>query len=298
VIWGASWSNTDYELLSYVLSKTSGPVYVQVGNLAEIPKLERFHPRIRCLKQMLAEWIRPENYQPKPVAERSRDILMLANWAPFKRHWHFFEVLSRMPADLKVTLIGQEESGRTRDNIRREARLFNVPQVLEIEQSIPPEQVAEIQCDSKVSAIFSRREGQCIALAESLCAGATIATLRDAHIGSTAYINEQTGQFLDRGREHRQLLDMVRNAEKFDPRGWALKHIAADISTPLLNNVFQEFEQQAGRPWTHDLLEFCMHPYPTLRHHPQREQMRPTIQALHQRYPQAFPADLLESSQS
>jgi glycosyltransferase involved in cell wall biosynthesis len=296
LIFGTSWSPTHYALLGYALSKMRGTVYIQPCNIKEIQKLELFHPRVRCLRQLGCEWISPANYRPKPIADRQVDLLKLANFAPFKRHFHFFRVLSQMSPDLRVTLIGQKEAGRTQDDILREARLFGAPQKITIHESIPPEQVAEIQANSRVATIFSMREGQCIAMVEALFAGASIAMLQGAHLAPTAYVNDRTGTLLQPGREARQLQQLIQNAGQYDPAAWARENISANLSNPRLNAAFRQFEEDAGRPWITDLQPFCYSPYPTLRHNPNRAQLQPAVDRLHQQYPRLFPGDLLETS--
>jgi len=108
IILSTSWSPTDYALLALALQSLPGTIFVQACNYSEIPWIEQFSPRLKCLPCIACDWINPACYQPKPFQDRRTDILMVANWAPFKRHWQLFDALSRMPRDLKITMIGQE----------------------------------------------------------------------------------------------------------------------------------------------------------------------------------------------
>ena len=107
LILSTSWSPADYAIIATGLTCWRGPLFIQACNYKEIPKLNEFHPRVHCLPTIACDWINPDLFQPKPHAQRQTDILMVANWEPFKRHWQLFDALRQLPRDLRITLIGQ-----------------------------------------------------------------------------------------------------------------------------------------------------------------------------------------------
>ncbi len=121
LVLSTSWSSTDYAALALALSRMSGTLFVQSCNHQEIATIEAFHPRLKCLPTLPCDWINPTLYAPKQSHERQTDIVMVANWGEFKRHWDLFRALSRMPTNLKIVLIGQREPGRSREFIQRMA---------------------------------------------------------------------------------------------------------------------------------------------------------------------------------
>jgi glycosyltransferase involved in cell wall biosynthesis len=183
MVLSSSSSPTNYGALAFALARLTGTLFVQLCNLDEADRIRRFDPRLRPLPMMPCDWLNPDFYHPKPMPERSRDLLMVSFFAPVKRHWEFFALLAKLPEDLRVTLVGQTDGVRNKEDMIRIARHMGVKQDLEIHQSIPIERVTEIQCDSKVSVIMSRREGCCVAAVESLFAGSALAMRADAHIG-------------------------------------------------------------------------------------------------------------------
>ena len=58
ILWGTSWSATDYLLLKTILSKTTGEVFVLPSHASEAEKLQAFHRRILCPPVLSAsDWV-------------------------------------------------------------------------------------------------------------------------------------------------------------------------------------------------------------------------------------------------
>jgi hypothetical protein len=296
LVFVASWSPTDYALLGSALLRLESPLFIQCANEAERGKLAGFHPGLVCLPGLACDWVDPAFYQPKPYRDRSIDLLMVANWGAFKRHWEFFSALRDLSADLRVVLIGQKEGGRDKESITGLAREIGVPQKLEFFESLTIEQVTDLQCDSRVSVILSRREGGCVAAVESLFAGCALAMRSDAIIGSSAHINPQTGRHLRPGRIAGDLGDLLAECEVLKPREWALDRIRNDLTLARINALVEEHALASGQPWTQDLAVPRWRPHPTLANEADRERLRPAYRELHERFPSLFGADLMDQS--
>lgn len=297
LVFSTSSSPTSYQMLALAVSSLEGTVFVMPCNHLDIPEIEALHPRLKCLPMLPCDWLEPSLFQPTPRNERDIDILMVANWHPVKRHWQFFEALSRMDPKLRIVMVGQQADQFDLGFVKHAARLFRAPQQIEFHESLPIEEVAALQCRSRTSAIFSRREGCCVAVTESLMADTPVALVADAHIGPKAYINRHTGVLIERGRQSGpQLEAFLRKADEFQPRAWAEKHLSAPVSTRKLAEILRENALAEGRPWTTGLLTPCWRAHPTLRHHPEGESLRSTYSALHHEHPELFPADLFDQS--
>jgi len=293
IIFSTSSSPSSYALLGLALASLKGTVFVMACNFSEISDIEAIHPRLKCLPMLPCDWLEPSLFKPRPFAERDVDILMVAGWAPVKRQWQFFEALKNMPAELRIVMIGQAEGRYDIDHARRSAKLFGAKQKIEFHQSLTIDEVAEYQSRSKISLIFSRREGCCVAVTESFLADTPVGLIKDAHIGPKSYINPETGVLLDRKADlSAQLLDFLDKAETFEARSWAIDNISTQSSTAKL----EEWLKKDGRPWTSKLLQPCWRAHPTLNYNEAKESMRPSYDDLHRRYPEVFPADLIDSS--
>ncbi len=294
IIFSTSWSPTDYALLALALRSLNGTIFVQACNYDEIPWIEEFSPRLKCLPCIACDWINPDCYQPKPYAQRQIDILMVANWAPFKRHWQFFDALRRMPRSLRITMIGQEEGGHTLSMLRDQAALFGVKQDISFVENITIDDVTRYQCDSKVSLILSRREGCCVAAVESLFANSPLGMMHDAHVGPKAYINKDTGVLLTRDRMDMQLQRFLDSAGSFRARAWAIENISCAKSIAKVNAFLPSHAEQSGTPWTADLKMPYWRPYPIFLNPRDRDEMRPAYKDLCEHFPEVFGPDLLE----
>jgi len=287
-IFSTSWSPTDYAALAFILAKSRGPVFVQPCNFRESGKLSEFDPRIAVLDSLPCDWINPDGYPPHE-GSRPIDFLMVANWGEFKRHWDFFLALRKLPADLRVVLVGQKEGGRDAEFIRRLAAEIGVPQRLEIHQSLPIDEVAALQSQAKVSLIFSRREGCCVAAVESLFAGCALGMRADAHVGPLDYINERTGLRLRPGHLAEDLQKLLEISSNLEPAAWAREHVSCFITHEKLNRQLIASAQDRGLPWTRDLAIPHWRPYPCYLRAADAEAMRPVYEDLHSRFPAVFP---------
>jgi len=295
-VFSASWSPTDYAVLGLAVASLPGTLFVQSCNYAERQLIRAFHPRLQCLETLPCDWISPESHLPKPLGERSIDLLMVANWGRFKRHWEFFEVLSQLPANLKVVLVGQPAEGRDSEFIRQLAQVKGVRQQLTIHECLPIQEVAALQADARVSVIMSRREGCCVAAVESLMAGCALAMRDDAHVGPATYIHAQTGARLRPGHLAEDLQNLLQRTHEIQSREWCLQNACGERSWLKLNQLMRDHESANVRSWTQDIAVPCWRPHPTFRHAEEQQRLRPVYQELHQRFPQVFAEDLWENS--
>ena len=284
------------KLLALAAHMATDTVFVQACNPRDVPVIEAWHPRLQCLPTMPCDWLNADLFKPKPAAERTRDITMVSFWGEVKRHWEFFEALARLPADLKITLIGQRDGQRTRETMLGLARAAGVPQQLEILESIPVQQVYDILADSKVSVIMSLREGCCVAAVESLFAGCALAMRADAHVGPLDYIHAETGARLRPGHTAEDLLALLARAAELRPADWAVQHLSGTQSHQRVNTLLREHARSRGRPWTQDLALPQWRPHPTFVHPQEQQALRPAYAELHRRFPAVFPADLWSES--
>lgn len=253
----ASWSPTDYAAFANLAGLSEDPIFVGVANPADMEAYRVLNPVVHPVPLMASDWIDPRDYVPRAHDQREIDILMVANWSRFKRHWLLFEALRDMPRDLRVVLVGRNAPGRTEREIREEAKAFGAPQDIEYLTNIPIEYVTALQCDARVSLIFSHREGSCVAVAESLFADTPVAMMADGHVGAKSYINPKTGVLLRGERLALQLSSFLERSGSFGPREWAVKNISCFHSTARLNGILRDYSAEAGLPWTTEIVPFC-----------------------------------------
>jgi glycosyltransferase involved in cell wall biosynthesis len=284
LVGATSWSPPDYAVFGNFAGLSDDPIFMGISHATDIDAYRVMRPVIEPVPLMACDWTNPDFYSPKPQNERTIDILMVANWLPFKRHWLLFQALRRMRRDLRVVLVGFAAPGRTEDDVRAEARAFGVRQEIELLSKRNIDQVSALQCDARLSIVCSRREGSCVAPAESLFADTPIALMEDAHIGVTAHVNAQTGMLLAPARMGYQIAEMLEERERFSPRAWAIEHISCHSSSTRLNAQLRDHELSSGRPWTQDIAPLCWRYVPSYVNAADRRRLGSDVEELRERH--------------
>ena len=245
-----------------------GPLPCTISNLQDLEIFPRLHPSYRPARLFASSWVNAELYEPRAHSDRDIDLLMIANFGRYKRHHVLFRALGRIPRDQRpnVVLVGQPHGNRTADVLLREMDDYGVRDSITLRSRISDAEVLEILCRSKVAVITSLREGSCVAVVESMMADTPLGLLREAHIGSSAFLNEHTGRWLDPDRLDQELLRFIADARTFSPRTWLLDHgVHCTNSTRVLNSHLKALAESEGRPWTEDCAEHHWRPDPLLR---------------------------------
>ncbi len=247
LVGASSWSPPDYASFANLSGLSSDPMFIGISNVVDVQTYRMFEPHIRALPLLASDWIKPENFSPRPYRDREIDIIMVANWLQFKRHWLLFQALRDMDPKLRVLLIGRNGDGRTEREIRAEARAFGVKQDLELVTDVPIADVIAHQCNAKVSALFSGREGSCVAVTECFFADTPVVMMHDAHVGSKAYINARTGMLASPHTAASALTRMLERPEELAPRAWAIENISCYRSSEKLNAILRDYCRQLGQ---------------------------------------------------
>src|SRR5690606_8225835 len=140
------------------------------------------------------------------------------------------------------------------------------------------------QCDARLSIAFSKREGACISVAESMFADSPVAMMHDAHMGSRTYVNDQTGRFVRRRGLARTLSEMIERSGEYSAREWALANISAPRTSLRLNEILEQAAVRAGRPWTTDIVPLCRRYVPRYLYDQDRARMQAGVKRLQLRH--------------
>jgi glycosyltransferase involved in cell wall biosynthesis len=273
LVCASSWSPPDFPAHWALARIGPGPVWMQISNPSDMQLYRQFDHRIEPVPIMASDWINPDFYRPRPHERREIDLLMVAGWSHVKRHWLLFRALRRMRRNLRVVLIGQDADGRTAEDVYRQARAFGVAGRIELLSDLPIERVTEHQCNARCSVILSAREGSCVVVAESLFADTPVAMMHDAHVGSRAYINEQTGVLLEPATMHIRLSELIERSGSFRPREWAVAHISCHHARRKLSELLQR-----------ELVPMCWRPDPVYVNAEDELRLAPAYEQLRQRH--------------
>jgi Glycosyl transferases group 1 len=278
-------SSSPHNFINYVFPEAyPEPIFTLISNAHDLTVLPRVSSRLIVVPLYASHWVNPDLYQPLPKAARSYDLIMVASWGKVKRHQALFSALRSMPRDLRVLLVGQDQEARTADTIRELARWYGVADRFTILSNQRHAEVTKLLCQARSSVVLSKREGSCVVVAESLFADAPVALLQDALIGSRAFINEQTGRFLDERNLARELTDFIANADRYQPRAWAEANISCWRSSQILNDIVKQHALANGQTWTQDLAPLHWAPDPRVARPEDRERLASERSEIGQRF--------------
>ncbi|MES2597083.1 MAG: glycosyltransferase [Verrucomicrobiota bacterium] len=239
------------------------PVHCLISHDDDMTTLPRLSSNYRMIPLLASSWVNEEVFNPRTKDDRDLDLVMVANFAPFKRHVRFFQALRKMPPDLRILLIGQKDGNRDEKDVLREAEAFGVRDRFELRVSMPHPQVLESLARARASIVLSKREGSCVAVAESLFADTPVGLVEGAHIGSSRFINEQTGRFLREDHLAEDIMALIESAATLQPRKRALRDgIGTRRSSEILNEHLKAHALATGQKWTCDVarLQWCPNP--------------------------------------
>jgi len=260
-------------------------IYTLISNEQDLRIFPRLSSKFRAVPLYASNWVNPELYRSVPFAEKDIDIVMLAGFGTYKRHFALFEALRDLPAGLRVVLMGTASGKRTAAALHEEARAFGVDGRFELRESASDSEVLRNLSHAKVSLILSNQEGSCVAVVEAMFAGTPVGLYEDAIVGSKAFINERTGMLFTRGKLAPQLEKFLAAAATFAPREWALENqISCLGSTETLNRILKADALAAGEMWTQDIAVHHWRPDPVLLYPEDRSRLQPAYEDIQTRH--------------
>jgi glycosyltransferase involved in cell wall biosynthesis len=278
-------SGDPHNLVNYVFPAVyPGTLFTLISHPEEVDILPRIAPNFAVIPLYASCWVHPDLYRPRPRSERDIDLVMVANFAKFKRHHALFRAIRKMPADLHILLIGQDQDSRTADTILSAAECYGVRNRFRLLSNAAYDVVVDALCRARASVILSRREGSCVVIAESLFADTPAALLQDAEIGSRTFINSRTGRLLTDKNLAGQLQQFIAESDRYCPRAWAAENISCFRSSATLNDFLKRHALAAGQDWTCDLAPLCWRPDPCLVSPADRQRLESAHEDMRCRY--------------
>lgn len=203
-------------------------------------------------------WVDPRVFRPLDGGEKVFDVVSVAAWSWYKRHWALFRALSelkRRRPDLRVALVGYP-AGLTKEDILQQAARFGLDGSLTVFERLPAAQVSEVLASSRVNVLWSRREGSPRATIEGMAAGVPFVIRRGFNYGHEyGYVTPSTGAFADEASLPDVLDRMIAGSDRgeFKPREWMLERMTPEATTQRLNSILRRCALENGEEWTRDI---------------------------------------------
>jgi glycosyltransferase involved in cell wall biosynthesis len=202
-------------------------------------------------------WVDHRVFRPLPDVAKDADIVMVAGWGRYKRHFRFFSALTQLRKQghrLKTILVGYP-LGATQDDLRSQARYYGILDSLEFHEGLSPEQVNHQLNRAKVNLIWSRREGSNRAVVEGMLAGLPSIQREGFNYGHHhAHVNPHTGAYCSEQDLPRVLLDMLANYRQFTPREWIMENMSCQKGAELLGDCIGHTARKLGERWSGGLV--------------------------------------------
>ncbi len=225
-----------------------------------------------------ADWVNADMFKPPGDVQKVYDLVMVANFAPHKRHATLFHALRDVrDRDLRVLLIGFPWHGRTAQQVRAEAAAImrNERVTIDVVESVPHEKVSELVSQSKVFVFLSRKEGDNKALVESMFCNVPSIVYAHSVGGARSRINAQTGVLAEDHELATQIRRMLDEPGRFSPRAWALANTGSAAATRQLDDALRGAVTAAGGAWTRGIVEKTNAPNLTYRNPDDRTAFEP-----------------------
>ncbi len=263
IVLAPSWSPPhDLAMLLFAAAWPSR-FFTLLSNFDDAGAMERIAPNVQAVRLLASSWVHPDLFMPQPDLVKTYDIVMLANFAVYKRHFRLFQVMAAMERKPRVLLLGRPMEHRDENTIRREAELFGVGDFVTIKVGLPDHELVKEMQRAKVSLILTKTEGSCVAVTEALFLNLPVGLLENARIGSKAFINSSTGALLRERCLADDLRSFIDASQTFAPRTWAVdKGIDCHASTHTLDQAVKQRCLADGGVWTEGIVAHHWRPNP------------------------------------
>jgi glycosyltransferase involved in cell wall biosynthesis len=251
-----SWCGScELSILAYTM--VDGPVFVESTEPRDIEFLKRLRSNLIPVSVAGNWWVDHRLMRPLPDVEKDADVILVAGWAGYKRHYQFFAALAKLRRQgirLKTILVGYA-TGMTLIQIQAQARYWGVEDLIEWHENVPPADVNRLFNRAKVNVLWSRKEGFNRVIIEGMFAGVPCILRRGHNYGYRyRYINDQTGAFASERELPAALLAMVENHERYRPREWVMANMSCQRGTAILNDTIKAEALSRGEAWTTDIV--------------------------------------------
>jgi glycosyltransferase involved in cell wall biosynthesis len=245
-----SWSGfCTTEVLGFL--RHNGPVFVGAFEPRDAKFLQAIQSNLVSVPLSTNWWVDHRLFHPTGV-KKDIDVLMLAGWGEYKRHYRFFEALSRLRRQghrLQVALMGYSV-GWTKAEILRQARYFGILDQLEILENVPYERVNDVVNRAKIHVLWSRKEGVNRAIIECMFAGVPSIVREGFNYGYRyPYINDETGAFASEETLPQTMLDLIGRSLEMHPRAWVMENMSCERATQILSESLGTWCSQHGEQW-------------------------------------------------
>lgn len=189
--------------------------------------------------------------------EKEFDLVMVAGWADYKRHFHFLKAIQELKTKgeiVKIALVGYPIE-RDIGYIEEIVNSFELNDHVTIFERIPPSDVSKVMRHSRINIIWSRFEGINRVIIEGMFCGVPCILREGFNYGEHYhYINEMTGCFANDNNLPSVIMGMLNHIEDFSPREYVMENMSCHVGRNKLNDAIKEEVLARGSYWSEDIV--------------------------------------------
>jgi len=202
--------------------------------------LEHLRSNLLPIELGAGDWVDPLVFRSLPGETKRFDMVMIARWHSSKRHDLLLRAIREI-ADpgFRVALVALRKERSEREEILMAVASSGLRKQIEILEDLAPGDVNLVLNQSKVNVLLSRQEGANRGLFEGFFAGVPGLAFRN-HVGiRMEHFLPETGRLIRPSALAAELIYFREHWHEFNPRPWALSHIAPEISSCRLNEFLR-----------------------------------------------------------
>jgi glycosyltransferase involved in cell wall biosynthesis len=240
-------------------------------------------------------WVDEHTFRPVESEAKSYLAVMVANWIPLKRHEVLLRAFAGLPeSEGRLALVGFPWEGFTRERIDDMIRRFGLSGRVDVFEWLTPDELNVVFNRAHANVLLSHKEGGNKAVFEGLFAGVPC-IVAETHVGIRREdVNDATGVRATDDALRAALTRVKREARRFTPRAWALRHASSANSTRLVEEALREAAARDRLPWTRGILPKVNRPFARYQDPSMWEAMLPWYRDLAERLVDAARGDAAE----
>lgn len=248
----STWGYMD-EVFHLFIGKDSD-IIVQAQDENDYMTIKNMNVNLIPIRLGSGDWVDADLFNNVTEEIKIYDIVMIASWLKIKRHKTLFKAVAKSKLkNIKIALIGYPWGFRTRKDIEKEAKRFNILNQIDFYENIPSQKVAEIIKKSKVSVMLSKREGANRAIYECLLCGTPVVLCKFNRGVNKNIINSETGCLADDDELGEVLSSMIKNYAKYNTASWARKNIGREVAHKKLNDLLKDLAVNKKEEYLSDI---------------------------------------------
>ena len=230
-----------------VFLKYDIPIIIQAYENEDYQFLKNLNTNLIPVKVGANFWVNPSIFFPKKIKKKF-DIIMVAIWADFKRHYRLFEAIkkSKYKKSLNICLVGKPYP-HSKDHIKNLSKFYNVFNNLTFYENIHQQELNDLYNQSKVCLLLSKKEGLNKSIIEAMYANTPSFILKGFNYGQKyEYINYKTGGFINDKQLH-IFLDTIKHnflTTEYNPNEWIKKNVSYHVGTQKLIEALNNIEKK------------------------------------------------------